>query len=134
VVTWSAPFIVHRLGETYLLAAEALVRLGKLDSAAYYVNILKQRAANKEETMLQLQLLHPNMTIDYILDEKVAKCVEKQTVFDLKTSVNYTPVTKHNADARAGIRMPTPLVRLFLKLSSTNAPTIMARTLTIKFL
>lgn len=40
--------ILARLGETYLIAAEALIRLHNYDDALYYINEVRKRAAYKE--------------------------------------------------------------------------------------
>lgn len=40
--------ILARVGETYLIAAEVLIRQGEYDDALYYINKLRQRAAYKQ--------------------------------------------------------------------------------------
>lgn len=60
---------VIRLAEMYLIAAEAEVNTGKLDSAAYYINIIRTRAANPGR-VANMQVLPAQMTIDFILDER----------------------------------------------------------------
>lgn len=75
---------VIRLAEMYLIAAEAEVNLGKLDSAAYYVNIIRTRAANPGRTAA-MQVLPAQMNIDFILDERARElCGEQLRWFDLK--------------------------------------------------
>lgn len=44
----SRDWYLFRLGETYLIAAEAYGRMGDLDKAAEYLNIIRKRAAYKE--------------------------------------------------------------------------------------
>jgi hypothetical protein len=75
---------VMRLPEMYLIAAEAEVNLGKTDSAAYYVNIIRTRAANPGR-VANMQVLPAQMNIDFILDERARElCGEQLRWFDLK--------------------------------------------------
>ena len=60
---------VIRLAEMYLIAAEAEVNIGKTDSAAYYVNIIRTRAALPGKTA-QMQVTPAQMNLDFILDER----------------------------------------------------------------
>lgn len=43
-----------RLGETYLIAAEVLIRQGEYQQALEYINDLRARAAYKEEKIVLL--------------------------------------------------------------------------------
>ncbi|MEO8172068.1 MAG: RagB/SusD family nutrient uptake outer membrane protein [Sediminibacterium sp.] len=75
---------VIRLAELYLIAAEAEVNISKPDSAAYYVNILRTRAATPGN-VAAMQVLPAQMNIDFILDERARElCGEQLRWFDLK--------------------------------------------------
>lgn len=75
---------VIRLAEMYLIAAEAEMKIGKLDSAAYYINKIRTRAAipGHEAAM---QVTPSQITLDFILDERARElCGEQLRWFDLK--------------------------------------------------
>jgi starch-binding outer membrane protein, SusD/RagB family len=75
---------VMRLPEMYLIAAEAAFKLGKLDSAAYYVNVIRTRAALPGR-VANMQVLPAEITIDFLLDEKAREFAGEQCRwFDLK--------------------------------------------------
>ena len=61
--------VVFRLGETYLLAAEACHLLGDNKKAAEYMNVIRKRAAipGKEKEM---EITADQINIDFILDER----------------------------------------------------------------
>ena len=61
--------VVFRLGETYLLAAEACHLLGDNERAAEYINMIRKRAAipGKEKEM---EVTADQIDIDFILDER----------------------------------------------------------------
>lgn len=65
----SRDIVVFRLGETYLLAAEACHLLGDNEKAAEYVNVIRRRAAipGKEKEM---EITADQINIDFILDER----------------------------------------------------------------
>ena len=70
-VNGSTDFIVIRLAEMYLIAAEALMKSGKADEGIIYFNRLRQRAAWTPELYEQAKLDNPNeLTIDTILSER----------------------------------------------------------------
>ncbi|MPR31878.1 RagB/SusD family nutrient uptake outer membrane protein [Salmonirosea aquatica] len=60
-------FLVFRLGETYLIAAEALLMAGKPDEAAVYFNEIRRRAAKPGVDFL---ISSSALTLDLILDER----------------------------------------------------------------
>jgi hypothetical protein len=75
---------VMRLSEMYLIAAEAELKIGKADSAAYYLNVIRKRAAipGKEANMV---VAAGDVTLDYILDERAREFAGEQLRwFDLK--------------------------------------------------
>lgn len=76
--------VVFRLGETYLLAAEACYLLGDKDKAAEYINVIRRRAAisGKEKEME----VGPDMLdINFILDERARELAgEFERWYDLK--------------------------------------------------
>jgi hypothetical protein len=94
-----------RLAEMYLIAAEAEVNIGKTDSAAYYVNIIRTRAANPGR-VAAMQVLPAQMTIDFLLDERARElCGEQLRWFDLKRTGKLVDRVKNlNPDAKAFIQ------------------------------
>lgn len=91
---------VIRLAEMYLIAAEAEVNIGKTDSAAYYVNIIRTRAALPGKTA-QMQVTPAQMNLDFILDERARELAGEQLRwFDLKrTGKLIDRIKKMNPDA-----------------------------------
>jgi hypothetical protein len=64
-------FMMMRLGETYLLLAEAQVKQGKTAAAAVSINALRTRANAPQVTAGQ-------MTLDFILDERVRELIGEE--------------------------------------------------------
>jgi len=70
--------IVMRLAEMYLIAAEASYKLKKTSpDAAYYINILRTRAAIKTpvDYTNEMQVLNSEIDLDFILDERARELV-----------------------------------------------------------
>lgn len=70
-------FPIYRLGETYLIAAEALLMSNKAVEAAGYINTLRKRSARPGATpaetdanKLAMEVSATDLTIDFILDER----------------------------------------------------------------
>ncbi|GAB4030479.1 RagB/SusD family nutrient uptake outer membrane protein [Spirosoma jeollabukense] len=96
---------ILRLGEVYLLAAEAQLNLGKKDSAAYYLNEIRTRAAVTGRTA-NMRVAAADVTLDFILDERARELAGEQVRwFDLKrTNKLVERVKKYNPDAAPNIQ------------------------------
>ncbi|MFC5623434.1 RagB/SusD family nutrient uptake outer membrane protein [Algoriphagus winogradskyi] len=71
-------FIISRLAETYLVAAEAYLGLGEAAKGLEKLNVVRQRAGVADATMSDFDL-------DYILDERARELLgENHRWFDLK--------------------------------------------------
>ena len=80
----SRDYIVYRLAETYLIAAEALLQDGRPGEAVEYVNAVRRRAAwpGMED---QMEVTAGDLNIDFILDERGREFYgEQKRWFDLK--------------------------------------------------
>jgi starch-binding outer membrane protein, SusD/RagB family len=63
--------VIMRLGETYLIAAEAAVGLRRAGEAADYVNVLRRRAASTaHKANPAILVAAPQMTLDFIMEER----------------------------------------------------------------
>jgi hypothetical protein len=76
------------------------MKIGKMDSAAYYLNVIRTRAAvpGQEAAM---QILPADVTLDFILDERARELGGEQLRwFDLKrTNTLLTRIQAMNPDA-----------------------------------
>ena len=62
-------FVVYRLGEVYLIAAEAALGLNNTAEAATYINVLHRRAASPAHKN-DYDITAGQVTLDYIMDER----------------------------------------------------------------
>lgn len=75
---------VIRYAELFLIAAEAQLGLGRTDSAAYFINIVRTRAAAPGQ-VAAMQITPGQVTLDFILDERAREFAGEQLRwFDLK--------------------------------------------------
>jgi hypothetical protein len=97
---------VGRLAETYLIAAEALLRDGKPDEAVTYVNAVRERAAKAGTPSASMDVAASDLSIDFILDERARELTgEQMRWFDLvRTGKLLERVLKYNPSAAAGIK------------------------------
>jgi len=95
-----------RLGETYLLAAEAMLgRDGNGSAAVEYLNTIRRRAAF-EGKEAEMEISADQVDIDFILDEWSRECFgEQQRWLDLKrTGKLIERVRKYNHYAAPNIQ------------------------------
>ncbi|HVI48116.1 MAG TPA: RagB/SusD family nutrient uptake outer membrane protein [Chitinophaga sp.] len=113
------PFIAFRLAETYLIAAEAQMRMGNTQAAADLVNAVRMRAARQgstpaetQQNQLLMKITPADMNIDFLLDERGRELIGEQLAwFDLKrTGKLLERVKKHNPEAAANI-LPIHVLR-----------------------
>jgi hypothetical protein len=84
-------FIIMRLGETYLLQAEAQFKQGKLTEAANSINAIRARANATSVTAAQINL-------DFILDERARELLaeENRRMTLMRTGTLVTRTLAHN--------------------------------------
>ena len=101
----SRDFMVARLAETYLIAAEALFKSGNTPEAVALINVVRRRAAlpGKESSM---EISASDLNMDFILDERGRELLgEMDRWFDLvRTGTLVDRVKKYNPDAAANIQ------------------------------
>jgi starch-binding outer membrane protein, SusD/RagB family len=93
-------FFVFRLADTYLMAAEALVRANRPEEAVPFVNAIRTRAA-KPGHEAAMQVTAAQLDLDFILDERARELAGEGTRwFDLvRTGKLLERVQLHNRDA-----------------------------------
>lgn len=109
------PFPVAKLGETYLLLAEAALKTNRLNEAKNYINVLKRRAANRKnldetQTLIHYSIIEvkndSDITLDYILDERTRElCGESVRWPDLAVRKKLVDrVRTYNSDGASNIQ------------------------------
>lgn len=98
----SRDIFLARLGETYLIAAEAYLQLGQLNTAAERINAIRVRAA-KPGAENEMMITAEDVDIDFILDERARELVgEYHRWFDLKRTGKLMERTRlYNRDIKA---------------------------------
>lgn len=101
----SRNFMVMRLADTYLLAAEALVRDGNPAEAVQYVNAVRARAAMPGQAAA-MAVTAADMTLDFVLDERARELTgEGMRWFDLtRTGKLIERVKLYNSAAAVAIQ------------------------------
>lgn len=123
------PIIIYRLGETYLIAAEAALMLGDKADAVNYINILRERAGY-DGHKASMDITADKVDIDFILDERTRELLGEHTRwFDLvRTGKLIERVKKHDDyDAYRNIKWyhcirPIPQNQIDRTISGTPYP------------
>ena len=99
-VQGSRDWIMMRLADTYLLAAEAYINLGQPETAAERINAVRVRAARPEQEEAMM-ITAADATLDFLLDERGRELVgEMHRWFDLtRTNTLIERVNAYNPDA-----------------------------------
>lgn len=100
-------FFVYRLADTYLMAAEALIRQGKPAEAVPYINAVRRRAA-KPGKEAEMEITAADVNLDFLLDERGRELAgEGYRWFTLKRNgklVEYVRKFNDPAEAAANIQ------------------------------
>ncbi|PYP56168.1 MAG: RagB/SusD family nutrient uptake outer membrane protein [Gemmatimonadetes bacterium] len=101
----SRDFFVARLAETYLIAAEALLRNGKATDALPYINVVRRRAAIPGHEA-EMDLTLAQLTLGEILNERARELAgEMQRWFDLvRTHTLVSRVRAYNPDGGPNVQ------------------------------
>ncbi|WP_421940426.1 RagB/SusD family nutrient uptake outer membrane protein [Pedobacter sp.] len=116
-------FILMRLGETYLLLAEAQMKQGKLQDAANTINVLRKRAF--PEYPAKGQVAGSDMNLNFILDERARELIgeENRRMTLMRTGTLVERATRLNSNdpakplkglAAKHLLMPIPLTEIQL--------------------
>ncbi|MDQ8005284.1 MAG: RagB/SusD family nutrient uptake outer membrane protein [Pedobacter sp.] len=134
-VNGNKDLIIHRLGETYLIAAEALMMDGKPGEAVFYVNELRKRAAITSTdpsvtaaNRLAMEVTAGQLNIDFILDERARELNgEYMRWFDLvRTGKLLERVKLYNTRAAPNIKdyhvlRPIPQIQIDRVIGGASA-------------
>jgi len=98
--------IAYRLGETYLVAAEAAFRTGKFPEAVAYINTIRERAAYPSGDPVAMRITEADLSIDFILTERSRElCGELVRWLDLvRTGKLLERLAAHNPEAAPNIQ------------------------------
>ena len=119
--------IAYRLGETYLIAAEAAFRTGKLSEAVGYINTIRERAAYPGGDPVAMHITEADLSIDFILTERSRElCGELMRWLDLvRTGKLVERVTAYNPEAAPNIQAKhilRPIPQAQLDAVTTDEP------------
>ncbi|WP_423735619.1 RagB/SusD family nutrient uptake outer membrane protein [Chitinophaga caseinilytica] len=98
--------IVYRLADTYLIAAEALLKAGRAGEALPYINAIRRRAAFPTGNAAAMEITLADLNLDFILDERSRElCGELTRWPDLvRTGKLLERIVLHNTDGQKNIQ------------------------------
>lgn len=101
----SRDFIMFRLAETYLIAAEALIKQGKAADAVPFINAVRRRAAWPGKTAA-MEITAAQATMEFIMEEREREMAgEMHRWFDLKRwGILIERVKAYNPDGAPNIK------------------------------
>ena len=109
-------FVIFRLGEVYLIAAEAALGLGNTTQAASFINVIRRRAASPSQKA-NYDITPGQVTLDFIMEERERELagefgrwydlVRPGTDFFLRRVRLYNPHAAANVQAKHALR-PIP--------------------------
>ncbi|GAB3339875.1 RagB/SusD family nutrient uptake outer membrane protein [Larkinella ripae] len=101
----SRDFIMFRLAETHLIAAEALIKQGKAADAVPFINAVRRRAAWAGK-QAEMEITAAQATMDFIMEERERELAgEMHRWFDLKRWGNLVERVKaYNADGAPNVK------------------------------
>jgi starch-binding outer membrane protein, SusD/RagB family len=104
--------ILMRSGETYLIAAEAAFKLGQLQQAADFINVLRQRAASpahKADWRTFMEVKAGDITLDFIMDERARELAGEMNRWQdlVRPGAQYfvDRLKRRNVDARPNVQL-----------------------------
>ena len=100
------PCIVYRLGDTYLLAAEAAIKTSRTTEAVTFINEVRKRAAYPTGNPATIQIGPAEANIDWLLDERSRElCGEITRWWDLtRNNKLVSRVRLYNEEAKGNIQ------------------------------
>ncbi|MEL7163812.1 MAG: RagB/SusD family nutrient uptake outer membrane protein, partial [Bacteroidota bacterium] len=98
-------FVLMRLGDAYLIRAEARLQQGDTDGAAEDINVIRERAARDGEEA-SMVISAGDVDLDFLLDERARELVgEGHRWFDLtRTGTLVERVRAHNPEGGPNIQ------------------------------
>ncbi|GAB4056063.1 RagB/SusD family nutrient uptake outer membrane protein [Spirosoma litoris] len=123
-------FILMRLGETYLLLAEAQFKQGKLDAAATSINVLRERSFAGYPNVGKVT--SADINLDFILDERVRELIgeENRRMTLMRTKTLVDRATRLNSNSAVNplrglttthLLLPIPLTEIQLNKDAVLA-------------
>lgn len=111
-----------RLGETYLIAAEAYMKAGDLGTAVDRINVVRRRAARDASLEASMEVSASVLDINFILDERARELIgEYHRWFDLaRTGTLIERATRYNTIEESDFVGPDGNLKLLRPIPSAS--------------